>query len=877
MSKTFYINCETRGNNLLLTYGHGDQVNYVKVPSFKPVMYTEAHGQETIFRDLVSGVPLLPKQYDSIREANQAIREARDVDGISMYGTRQFNYAFLHKQFKDMESSYNPDMIRGFILDIECPSEVGFPDPGKAEWPIDVMGIYDTFTKKYHIWGLKQFNVDKYADKLREEGVDPADIIYNHIEEEVIMLDHMLRWWNRNTPAYLTGWNTSTFDNPYLCHRLQRLGLDMNQLSPWGVTTIREGEFMGKPEFKVNMLGIADLDYLELYKKNRFKVQESYKLDHIAHVELGKKKVDYSEVAANLRTLNKKDWDLYTTYNVMDVALVKQLDDKLGYLAITFAVAYAAGINYSDVKSPVATWENIFFRDQIDKGVVLPPKKHHEKVSYEGGYVKFPHQGKHRWVCSFDLNSLYPHLIMGSNISPETITPIIVSDATVDNILEGVATCKRTFDMPDGNISVCASGYTFSNDKLGIAGEQMNKLYVERKQIKKEMLAHEQDVETIKGGNATQELFDKYGLTFTEDITQHHELCAAAAKQATLKDGGQMVRKILLNSFYGALANIHFALFDIRLAESITKQGQLAIRWAGDWVNKELNVMLKTDTDYVVYTDTDSIYVKLDEVVTRMKMQDRPTAEIVTMLDKFCDAKMQPMIEAGYDELQKQCNSFSQKMIMAREVISDNSVFCSKKRYTMSVWNSEGVAFEEAYIKTMGMDVVKSSTPQVVRGAMKKTITMILNSNEADVQQFIKGFKRAFKDEKPEDIAFPRGVNGCEEKYCNGAGIYLTGVTVPINSRAAITYNQGLKSNNLDNYREIIPGDKIKYIHVKLPNKLHTNVIGFSDILPPEFNLHDKIDYDLMFFKTYLKPMNDIIELIGWTSEPVATLDSFFD
>ena len=250
---------------------------------------------------------------------------------------------------------------------------------------------------------------------------------------------------------------------------------------------------MGRMEQKAHILGVADLDYLELYKKNRFKVRESYKLDFIAHIELGKKKADYSEVAENLRTLHKKDWDLYTTYNITDVALVKQLDDKFGYLNITFAVAYAAGINYSDVQTPVGTWENIFYRDQIDKGVVLPNKKDHDKSKYEGGYVKYPQVGKHRWIVSFDLNSLYPHLIMGSNISPETITPIQVPDATVESILLGMHTGQRAYQYPEGhNVSVCASGYTFTNEFEGVMGQQMNRLYKERKAIKKEMLQHEQ-------------------------------------------------------------------------------------------------------------------------------------------------------------------------------------------------------------------------------------------------------------------------------------------------------------------------------------------------------------------------------------------------
>lgn len=869
MSDTWFINCEGRGNNLLLTYVHDEQIKYVKVPNYKPILFTSGNGQPSNFTELLTKKSLVAVQFDSIRDANDAIRESRD-SGETLYGNRNFKYAFLHSQFKNMETAYDPKLVRGFFLDIECPSENGFPDPAKAEWPINLMGIYDTFTKKYHIWGLNKYDINKYADKLLESGVRVDEIIYHEFIDEVILLSHMLKWWNNNCPAYVTGWNTSGFDNPYLCHRLQKMGLDIGKLSPWGVTTIRESDYLGKTIFIVKILGVADLDYMKVYKDNRFKTQESYKLDHIAHVELGRKKVDYSEVASDLRTLHKKDWDLYATYNVMDCALVKQLDDKLGYINITLAVAYNAGINLDDVKSPVATWENILYRELIDKNIVLPPKSNNQKVNFEGGYVKSPQKGKHKWVCSFDLNSLYPHIIMGSNISPETITPVVVPEANVDNILLGIETGEPTCIIPKGNLSVCASGNTFSNDQMGVAGLLMEKLYIERKRIKTEMLVHEQDVQNIMA-DQLEGMIEKYGDLCKED------LIAAAEKQVTLKNGGQMVRKILLNSFYGALANVYFCLFDIRLAESVTKQGQLSIRWAGDWVNKELQKVFANKKDYIVYTDTDSIYVCLDDVVNRMGFAEKSTAETVEMLDNFCKSKMMPILNKGYDELQRHCNSRDQKMIMAREVISDNSVFCSKKHYALSVWNSEGVAFSEPYIKNIGLHVVKSSTPQIVRSAMNKTISLILNSTESDVQKYIKEFKKVFIKNKVEDISFPRGVNGMEDKYCDALGDFLSGVTVPINSRAAITYNKALKAKGLDNYQEIVAGDKIKYVYIELPNQINTNVMGFIDMLPPEFNLHDSIDWDLMYLKVYLAPMREIINLIGWSVEPIASLESFFD
>ncbi len=882
MSKLFYINAEQRGNNIFLTYSHNGEVKYAKITDYQPTMYYEAHGQNTNFKELVSGVPLLPKKFKNVREANNAIREAHDVSGLTIYGNRNFQYAMLHEKFKDMENSYDTSLIRGFFLDIECPAEKGFPDPGKAAWAINCMCIYDTFTKKYRVWGLGDFAVNERVRRLLEdEKVNPDDVISFVMDDELELLQHMMGWWGENYPAYITGWNSSGFDLPYMCNRIQRMGLDMSDLSPWGQVMVREKEFQGKLEYKANICGIADLDYIELYKKNRFITRESYKLDFIASVELGRKKVDYSSVASDLRTLHKKDWELYATYNVVDVALIVQLEEKLGFLGITFAVAYAAGINYNDVSSPVATWENIFYRDLIDKNIILPNKKNHDKVNYEGAFVKAPQVGKHRWVCSFDLNSLYPHIIMGWNMSPETITSKVVPQVNVDMMVDG-----EPYDRPDGDLSVAPSGNTFLRSFQGIAGQQMERLYKERKAIKKQMLVHEQDGELVQSGdvNVINEMYSKYGM----DVGNFDALVTEIAKQESLKGGGQQVRKILLNSFYGALANIYFCMFDIRIAESITLAGQLAIRWVGRKTNEYLNGVLKTDgVDYVVYTDTDSIYVNMEPVCAILgerhgfdhnAKEGEDVQKAVRALDQFCDDHMTPMIDRGYEDLAQYCNSYSQKMIMAREVISDNSVFCSKKMYAMSVWNSEGVQFEEAYIKVMGIGmVVKSSTPQFVRDASKNVVKLVLNKEESDVQDFIADFKKRFREEKPEAIAFPRGVNKLEESYCDVAGNFIQGKTVPIHSRAGIVYNKALRDYGLDDSYEFIGvADKMKFIHLELPNKLNQNVIGFTDVLPPELDLHKKVDYDIMFEKTFLKPVRDMTDLIGWTTEPVATLEDFF-
>lgn len=885
MSDTFYINSEVRNNKIMLTYCHQGDVKYAQVDNYKPVLYGLSADPNTGFKELVSGKNLEPTQFSSIREANNVIREARNNNDVTVFGNRNFNYTFLHENFKNMESSYDISKIRGAMIDIETIADVGFPDPGKAEWPINVLTIYDTITEKYWIWGESPFDRCKYVDKLLEHGVTLDDIVYEHIEDEVKMLKHLLRWWREHLPAYITGWNSSHFDLPYLCHRLQRLGLDMNKLSPWKSVFIKEGEYFGKPEYTVYISGIADLDYLPIYRDSpSIPTRSSYKLDFIGEIELKRKKVDFSHVANNLRELRRNDYNLFTTYNIIDVELIKSLEDKLGLISTAIAVAYAAGINYGDVSSPVKTWANMVYRTLISDGVVLPNVKEHEVSGFQGGYVKPPQVGKHRWVCSFDLASLYPSLIMQYNISPETITSVVVPEVNVDTMLDRVQ--YKTSD----DLSVCPSGNTFRRDEFGVMGREMLRLYTERKAIKKEMLIHEQKEVTAETESSKRA--DGNGRVTTNDVdnvggmsdTELAEYWAYHKKQAILKHNGQMTRKILLNSGYGALANIYFPLFDLRLAESITLSGQLSIRWAGKCMNEYLNSIHKTtDVDYIIYTDTDSIYVSMEAVAERLSNGGKnfdtnnpdDLHKVVDALDKFCQDHAEPALSRGYEEMHKYCNSYQQKMFMDREVISDNSVFCSKKRYMMSVWNSEGVAFDTAYIKVMGMDMVKSSTPQTVRDAMKKTADIVLNGNEQQLHKFVKGFKEEFRRMPPEAIAFPRGVNKLEETYCRPNGTFRDDVTVVINSRAAINFNNAVKSNDLD-YPLIVNGDKIKYVHLTEPNKYQTHVFGFTDVLPKELDIHKKVDYDTMYEKTYGKPMSDLVNIIGWSLAPRASIDAFF-
>lgn len=478
----FYLDIRQRGNKILIRYIQDGQECMMEYKDYKPTLYRLAHlGETAEYTELIDSKPVVPVKFDSVWDAVQAIKDAQSG---YYYGNRNFNYTFLHENFKDT-TNYDPSKIRVFYLDIECPSEHGFPDADKAEWQIDAFTIYDNITDKYYIWSLYEF--DSTDPELIENGITSSDIVHKKFKYEYDLMADLLNWWQKNFPVAVTGWNSGGFDLPYVYNRLRKLGLEPNKLSPWNVTTIREKEFQGRQILSVNILGVNDLDYLELYKKNRFITRESYKLGFIGHIELGKAKIDFGEEAKNLRTLHKVNPQKYQVYNIVDVQLVKLLDDKLGFMDITFAVAYFAGINFSDVKSPVMTWNNIMYRNTIDDKVVLPPVKEHDSQSYTGAYVRVPMVGKHKWICSFDLASLYPSLIRQYNISAETITNHVVPDVNVDSMTNG-----DKYTKPNDDLVVCPSGNTFRKDVKSVANKMMEKLYNDRKEIKGDMLKHQQ-------------------------------------------------------------------------------------------------------------------------------------------------------------------------------------------------------------------------------------------------------------------------------------------------------------------------------------------------------------------------------------------------
>jgi DNA polymerase elongation subunit (family B) len=619
----------------------------------------------------------------------------------------------------------------------------------------------------------------------------------------------------------------------------------MKDLSPWGLVSQGEIYISGRKNITYDIGGVTQLDYLDLYKRFTYTNQESYRLDYIANYELGEKKLDHNEYDT-FREFYTKDWDKFVRYNIKDVQLVDRMEDKLKLIELAITMAFDAKVNFIDIHYQVRMWDTIIYNYLKEKNIVIPPKKRTSKSEkYAGAYVKEPKPGKYDWVVSFDLNSLYPHLIMQYNISPETLKDVKHPTATVDRILQEEIDFQLHKDS-----AVCANGAMYRKDVRGFLPEIMEKIYTERTIYKKKMLAAKQKYEDTKDPK------------LVKDIATFNNI--------------QMARKIQLNSAYGAIGNEYFRYYKLENAEAITLSGQVSIRWIEDRMNNYLNKILKTkDEDYVIAVDTDSIYLHLGPLVEVIyKEREKNVESIVTFLNKICDVEFEKYISGSYEKLASYVNAYEQKMIMKRENIADRGIWTAKKRYILNVWDSEGVRYAEPKLKMMGIEAVKSSTPAPCRQMIKDVLKLIMTKTEDDVIDFIDQCRTKFSSLPPEDISLPRTVSNVK-KYRSVNAIYEKGT--PIHARGALLFNHYVKKNQLtQKYSLINNGEKIKFCYLKRPNPIQENVISFIQQFPEELNLDKYIDYDLQFEKSFLEPLKIILQSIGWESERRVNLESFF-
>jgi DNA polymerase elongation subunit (family B) len=828
----FYTNVYEKFNKIYVRgYEDGNYFSYEE--EFHPTLYVLSK-KKSKYKTL-DGLDVEPIRPGKISECKDFFAKYAMVEGFPIYGNDNYKAQYISEKYPEDEIKFDIKKIRLVTIDIEVASEGGFPNVFDCAEELLAITLQNYATKQIICFGSRPYNNTR------------KDVMYVECSDEIDLIHRFLAFWEEQTPDVVTGWNCELYDIPYIAGRIDRIlgEKDARRLSPWKNIRRKDMIIKGRDQISYEISGVSVIDYLDLYKKFTYTNRESYRLDYIAEVELGQKKLDHSEFET-FKDFYTQNWQKFIDYNIKDVELVDRLEDKMKLIELCFTMAYDAKVNYQDVFYQVRTWDAIIYNYLKKRNIVIPQKDRSTKSDkFAGAYVKEPIPGKYDWVVSFDLNSLYPHLMMQYNISPETLLENRHPSVSVDKIL------NKELDFSNyKDYAVCANGAMYHKDVRGFLPELMEKMYNDRVIFKKKMLVAKQ----------------QYEKTPTKEIEKEIARC----------NNIQMAKKISLNSAYGAIGNEYFRYYKLANAEAITLSGQVSIRWIENKMNQYLNKVLKTNNkDYVIASDTDSIYLNLGPLVENVfKGREKTSESVVSFLDKICEVELEKYIEGSYQELADYVNAYAQKMQMKRENIADRGIWTAKKRYILNVWDSEGVRYDEPKLKIMGIEAVKSSTPAPCRQMIKEGLKIVMSKTEDEMISYIDSCRETFNGLSAEEISFPRMVSDVNKHKAIST---LYGKGTPIHARGALIYNYMIKEKGLDKkYALIQNGEKIKFCYLKLPNPIRENVIAFIQMFPKELGLDKYIDYELQFNKGFLDPMKVILDAIGWNVKKTVNLELFF-
>jgi DNA polymerase elongation subunit (family B) len=842
----FYTYVNQWGNNILYRGIKNGRDVILKTP-FSPSLFTKSKSKDTEWKSIY-GHPMDEIVFPDIRDAKEFCKKYDSVSGFEIHGMQNFQYQYIANKFPG-EVKYSLTDMNIVTIDIETrvtdsQGRQSFPDIQKADNEILLITLFDKHTKKATTFGAQPWDKSKCCleakDILKDIVVD-----YRCYDSEYAMMSAFIDFWSSNYPHIVTGWNSETFDFPYVCNRIAKIfGEDkVKQLSPFGIVNEKKMEIFGKDVQMFDIVGIIDADLLVCVKKYTYGNRESYSLEYVSTEELGVGKLPHH---GTFREQYENHWADFVAYNIIDCLRVDQLDEKMQLISLLMEITYTIKCNAKDTFGTVKPWDIFIYNHLNGKKVCVPPGRHSKKEPFIGGWVKPPQLGMHGWTVSVDFSSLYPTIICQWNISPEVYTRF-KETFTIDEFIDTIDSDQEYVSeyAAFNNLTVCANGTTYSKERLGFLPEIILGLLATRKVAKNKMLQHQQDKES---GNYT-------------------DLATIEALIASLNNK-QMAVKILNNSLFGAIGNVAFRYYELLMAEAITSTGQASDRHLERAINKFLNKILKTtDFDYVIAGDTDSLYINVDAVV-KQHCPHKDVESITKWLDEFCEGVIQPVINKSVTSIFKKCNAHTKLMGAKREAIASKALWQAAKRYGMVVHNSEGVDYKPYKIKVQGLDMVKSSTPKIVRDDLKECLTKMFIEGEQGMQDHVQKVKESFYNTEPELIAFPRGVSDLD-KYVDGQ-TYKSGC--PIHVRAAIMYNNNRTSEEQTPIRN---GDKIKFLMLKLPNPIKENVIGFpaDGQLPNRDVLLKYVDYDTMWEKTFVAPLTGLTDVCGWNVEEVFTLD----
>ena len=831
----FYTYVGVLGNNILYR-GYRDGEAICEKIDFQPTLYiTTKKPNADSWTSLYDEKPLEPIKFEDIKAAKEFKEQYKDVHGFEVHGMDKWNYQYINENFSG-EINYDVSKVNIMTFDIEVITKDGsFPDIQKANAPIVLISIHSGKTNKTTVLGLKDYEVTP-EDKFE----------YIQFGTEKALLKYFINYVTLEKPDIWTGWNIDQFDVPYIVNRIAIIldSAHVKMLSPFNYIREKNLIIQGKEVQTFELYGVVILDYLELYKTLPQPRQGPFGMGYVAQQEgLKTQKLDLP--GESFKDNYDNYFQTFVQYSAVDSIVIKELDDKLKLIDIVFALSYLYKCNLADTFKTVMPWEIFIYNHLASKKIAVPPRTQNLNASFEGAWVKEPRAGMYGWVMAFDFAGLYPRITMQWNISPDTMvedfTPLTVNDFLCQT---DAARDAQQF-AKENNYTLAANGTMYRKDKSGFLAELMASTVEGRGIVKKQMLAMEQKFQDTKD------------VSLLPKIAALHNL--------------QMALKIAGNSGYGAIGNKGFLYFDYRMAEAITLTGQYSDQHLANMFNQKLNGIMKSDdVDYILMADTDSVYMNCQPIIDKF-CQGKTDDEIVNFLDKFGSTVLQKLVDKSIDEIFFKTNAYKKVMSSKREAIASKTLIRAKKNYAMKVHNSEGVAYNPPKVKVVGLEIVRSTTPQWCRKKLKECLQMMFDTSELELREYFAKLYAEFIQLPVEDIATPKGISDIDKWYSPSA-LYIS--RTPIHVRGSILYNHHTKK--FGKYPALANGDKIKYVYLKMPNPINENVISFGNKLPVELDLHKYIDFELQFSKAFKEPLKSLTDAAGWHLEHVSTLDDFF-
>ena len=743
---------------------------------------------------------------------------------------------------------------RVVFFDIEVEMKGGFPNKDNPIQALTSISLYDKTSDQMYALVWDPHN--KFT-KLKDDSVE-----VQCYETEYELIQGFLLLMSMLNPTIVSGWNTDLFDIPYLFNRMRLVvGEEMaKSLSPINQIMYREAQGIYK------IAGVSSLDYLKLYRKFSMGDRPSYALDAIGELEVGMKKIKYE---GTLQDLYEQDITKYVEYNIRDVELLKQLDEKLGYIETARALCHKGHIPYENIYTQSQILDGAMLTYLKRRNIVAPSKKIANSANYSGegrkhisgAFVKEPQAGLHEWVFDIDATSMYPSIIMSLNISPETKRGKVIEWDANKRYSEpnkkwsvikqnGKSTSMSGDQLTDhlekNNYSLSANGIMYSQKYKGVLGSILKEWFEERVSYKKKRDEYLNEGDTVRG--------DFY-------------------------DRRQYVQKILLNSLYGVQALPTFRFHDLENAEATTSTGQAIIKFAEKAGNQYYNKELGEEKDWCVYIDTDSLFFSAKPLV--MKRQPNiDTNDIDMMVGQTISVckEFQDYVNKGLHVFAKKaCNLNQHGFTFKQEVVGRAGLFITKKRYGMWLVDKEGHRVDKLDVK--GMDIIRSNFPEGFKSLLSDVLMKILKLDEKNnVDDTILDYEKKVTMLPLELIAMQTGVKGIP-KYTTKDGQPAKGC--PVHVRGAINYNFLLSQMGLDSKIEPIKSnEKIFWVYLK------QNPYGFNNI---SFKKEDNPKEIEEFIKSYVdskknfhKAVNNKIEAfygaLNWTLpvDSVNTLDAFF-